>query len=57
MTSANLTVALPTADATVGGKTECRLSEDKMKDLAGNSSVAGYVCSFLNLNYKIDLRV
>ena len=43
MTSANLTVALPTAEDTVGAKTECRLSEDKMKDLEGNSSVAGYV--------------
>ena len=45
MTSANLTVALPTAEDTVGAKTECRLSEDKMKDLEGNSSVAGYVLS------------
>ena len=31
MTSANLTVALPTAEATVGKKTDCRLSDDQMK--------------------------
>ena len=54
MTSANLTVALPTADATVGDKTACRLTDDQKKDLegllpsqsvAGNASVARFVSS------------
>ena len=55
MTSANLTVALPTADATVGDKTSCRLTDDQMKDMeegllsspgvSGNSSDARFVLS------------
>ena len=58
MTSANLTVALPTADATMGKKTDCRLSDDQIEkfmemsemttaapSVGTNSSAAKFVVS------------
>ena len=45
MTSANLTVALPTADATMGKKTDCRLSDDQIEKFGTNSTAAKFVVS------------
>ena len=58
MTSANLTVALPTADATVGAKTDCRLSDDEENDTTTNDIkfVVLKITSFLKSGLKCHYR-